>query len=110
MLAILATGAFEITIFHVIHHDTPRQPLRPEPRSTRIEFDSINPYGGSSSRGVRYETYKSATTVGEARSLGAQERDLEEDILVKQVAELILEEEDELVMAMNEDAASFEQA
>ena len=56
----------------------------------RIEFDDINPHRGQ--KRERYDKYKSAQTVGEARSLGALPSDLDTDIFELQVAELIIEE------------------
>ena len=54
----------------------PRAPRRGLPNNTAITFQPDNAYRGGSAAYARYELYKSASTVGEARSLGAIPQDL----------------------------------
>ena len=63
---------------------------------TRIDFDERNPYTGAlqghvgrEERRKRYEAYKVAETVDEARALGATDNDLHQDLNAYQCAEII---------------------
>ena len=44
--------------------------------STELLWTPDNPYRGGSAARARYELYKAATTVGEARRLGATPQDI----------------------------------
>ena len=54
----------------------PRVPRRGLPNATAITFQPDNPHRGGSAAFTRYELYRSATSVGEARAAGALPQDL----------------------------------
>ena len=57
----------------------PRAPYRRFPNETRVEYKA-NPSRLGSVRYRRYELYKSAKTIGEARALGATSQDISMDV------------------------------
>ena len=58
----------------------PRAPRRGLPADTPITFQAANPHRVGSAWWRRYEDYKIANTVGEARGLGATPQDLKGDL------------------------------
>ena len=58
----------------------PRMPRRALSAATPITWQPDNPYRGGSASRARYELYKGAGTVGEARALGATPQDLKNGI------------------------------
>ncbi len=58
----------------------PRAPRRGLPGGTEITFQPDNPHRGGTAVYTRYAAYRSATTVGEARRLGATPQDLRGDL------------------------------
>ena len=54
----------------------PRMPRRAMPAATAITWQPDNPYRGGSASYARYELYRAASTIGEARSLGATPQDI----------------------------------
>ena len=54
----------------------PRMPRRELPAATAITWQPDNPHRGGTAAYARYELYKGASTIGEARSLGATAQDL----------------------------------
>ena len=58
----------------------PRMPRRGLPASTPLLWTPDNPHRPGSAVHARYERYRSATTVGEARRLGATPQDLKGDL------------------------------
>ena len=58
----------------------PRVPRRGLPGATAVTFQPDNPFRGGTDRYVRYEAFRTATTVGQARSLGATPGDLKESL------------------------------
>jgi hypothetical protein len=64
------------------HHDlAPRVPRRTLPPATPIlAFQPDNPHRGGTAAAARYTAYRAATTVGEARALGATLQDLRRNI------------------------------
>ena len=56
-----------------------RAPYRRFPNDQRVEFGD-NPARVGTPRHRRYESYKSATTIGGARRLGATSQDISQDI------------------------------
>ena len=58
----------------------PRAPYRRLPNDTRVEHKDANPARVGSDRYRRYELYKKAKTIGEARRLGATSQDISMDL------------------------------
>ena len=58
----------------------PRAPYRRFPNETRVRFSDQNPGRANSDRFRRYEIYKSANTIGQARRLGATSQDISLDL------------------------------
>ena len=54
----------------------PRMPGRELPAATAITWQPDNPHRGGTAAYTRYELYKGASTIGEARSRGATAQDL----------------------------------
>jgi hypothetical protein len=55
---------------------TPRIPRAVLPAHTELTWTPDNPFRGGSAARARYEGYKSATTVGDSRTLGATSQDI----------------------------------
>ena len=58
----------------------PRAPYRRFPDEMRVAYSAINPARKRSQRFGRYEKYKVATTIKQARALGATSQDISADI------------------------------
>ncbi len=58
----------------------PRAPYRRFPNEQRVRYEVTNPARAGTPRHARYEAYKTATTIGEARRLGATSQDISMDI------------------------------
>ncbi len=58
----------------------PRAPRRGLPAATPITFQPDNPHRGGTAAYARYDLYKGAQSVGEARELGATPQDLKADL------------------------------
>ena len=63
----------------------PRAEYRRFPNEIRVEYQEQNPARRNSERFRRYENYKRAKTIGEARSLGATSQDISQDLYVAAV-------------------------
>ena len=63
----------------------PRAEYRRFPNENRVEYQEENPARRNSERFRRYENYKRAKTIGEARSLGATSQDISADLYVAAV-------------------------
>ncbi len=60
--------------------EDPRAPYRKFPNAQRVQYSAANPARTGTPRHARYETYKVASTIGIARSLGAKSQDISMDI------------------------------
>ena len=58
----------------------PRAAYRRFPNETRVAYQDKNPARPNGERYKRYENYKKATTIGQARSLGATSQDISLDL------------------------------
>ena len=58
----------------------PRAPYRRFPNEQKVRYEEANPARAGTVRHARYEIYKAATTLGEARRLGATSQDISMDV------------------------------
>ena len=58
----------------------PRAPYRRFPNEQRVRYEGANPARAGTARHARYEAYKAATTIGEARRRGATSQDISMDV------------------------------
>jgi hypothetical protein len=58
----------------------PRAPYRRYPPDQRIRYSAVNPARVGTARRARFDIYKDANTIGQARRLGATPQDIQQDL------------------------------